>query len=196
MRGLGAGLLSVFSLAAAAGTGDDPVRVIDDRSTGDLRASAGGDWRLVTDEVMGGQSIGRVRPSMQEGRPCLKLTGDVSTARNGGFVQMALEIPEAVRVGMEAFAGLEIDVTGNGESYNLHLRTSDLWLPWQSYRQEFVAGPGWHTLRMPFDAFEGYRTGRPLRLDRLRRIGVVAIGRDFEADLCLGGLRIYREAAM
>jgi len=196
MKGVGAGLLSVFSLAAAAGTGDDPVRMIDDRSTGDLRASAGGEWRLVTDEVMGGQSIGRVGPSMHEGRPCLKLTGDVSTARNGGFVQMALEIPEAVRVGMEGFAGLEIDVTGNGETYNLHLRTSDLWLPWQSYRHEFVAGPGWHTLQLPFDAFEGYRTGRPLRLERLRRIGVVAIGRDFEADLCLGGLRIYRDAAM
>lgn len=196
MRGVGAGLLSVFTLAAAAGTGDEPVRVIDDRSTGDLRASAGGAWRLVTDEVMGGQSIGRLQPSLEEGRACLKLTGAVSTERNGGFVQMALEIPEAVRMGMEDGAGLEIDITGNGESYNLHLRTSDLWLPWQSYRHGFVAGPGWHTMRMPFDAFEGYRTSRPLRLERLKRIGVVAIGRDFEAELCLGGLRVYRAAAM
>ena len=196
MRGVGAGLLSVFSLAAAVATGDGAVGVIDDRSTGDLRASAGGTWRLVTDEVMGGRSSGRLQPSREEGRACLRLTGDVSTERNGGFVQMALDVAEDVGVGMDGFAGLEIDVAGNGESYNLHLRTSDLWLPWQSYRHGFVAGPGWRTMRLPFGAFEGYRTSRPLRLERLKRIGVVAIGRDFEANLCLGGLRVYREAAM
>jgi hypothetical protein len=32
----------------------------------------------------------------------------------------------------------------------------------------------------------------PLDLQRLLRVGVVAIGRAFEADLCLGKLALYR----
>jgi hypothetical protein len=34
-----------------------------------------------------------------------------------------------------------------------------------------------------------YRTDTPLDTRRLRRIGVVAIGRAFSADLSVGGLR-------
>ena len=40
----------------AAGT----QRIIDDRRTADLMASGGGNWRLVTDSVMGGISAGRL----------------------------------------------------------------------------------------------------------------------------------------
>lgn len=150
-----------------------------------------GDWRLITDGVMGGMSAGQMERARVDGRNCLQLQGAVSTRNNGGFIQMALDLDEATRAALPAAAGLALTVQGNGEAYNLHLRTSDLWLPWQAYRVTFRAEPGWQTLRLPFDRFTPYRTGKPLRKARLVRIGVVAIGRDFQADLCVGGLQLY-----
>ena len=77
-------------------------------------------------------------------------------------------------------------------AYNLHLRSSDLWLPWQSYRASVEPFVGWRTLAIPFDAFSPYKTGSALRPERLRRVGVVAIGREFHADLCIGEVGFYR----
>ena len=149
------------------------------------------DWRLITDGVMGGVSAGQLGRAQVDGRDCLHLQGAVSTRNNGGFLQMALDLDSADRAGLAAAGGLELSVSGNGEAYNLHLRTADLWLPWQAYRSTFHADPGWHTLRIPFDRFTPYRTGKPLRKERLERLGVVAIGRDFQADLCVGAMRFY-----
>ena len=83
---------------------------------------------------------------------------------------------------------------GNNQDYNLHLRTGDVWLPWQSYRASFNAPAGWQTLRLPFDEFDGYRIGKELDLKHLQRIGLVAIGRAFSADLCIGELALYRDS--
>jgi hypothetical protein len=138
---------------------------------------------------MGGVSSGRLAQDIVAGRPCLHLTGRVSTANSGGFVQMALDLG---RFDASAYAGIVLHVAGNGESYNVHLRTSDLWLPWQSYRASFVAGPEWQEVRIPFEQFEPYRTSRDLRIDRLVRIGLVGIGRDFAADFCVGDIGFMR----
>jgi hypothetical protein len=34
-------------------------------------------------------------------------------------------------------------VRGNGEEYNIHLRTTALDRPWQSFRKSFRANPQW-----------------------------------------------------
>lgn len=169
--------------------------VIDDR-TGDTPAAAlGTAWRLVTDGVMGGVSQGRLSPGERDGRNCLRLQGKVSTANNGGFVQMVLDLPGRPSVDATPYAGVAITVSGNGETYNVHLRTSDLWLPWQSYRASFVAQPEWQTVHLPFTGFEPYRTAQALQTDRLRRLGIVAIGRDFEADVCVARVWFYTAPA-
>ena len=90
-----------------------------------------------------------------------------------------------------AFAVIAIDVLGNGEDYGLHLRTSELTRPWQSYRASFVASPAWRAIRFPFADFVPHRTETPLNIHLLRRIGVVAIGRAFSADVAIGGVRFY-----
>ena len=46
-------------------------------------------------------------------------------------------------------------------------------------------------MRLPFTGFEGYRISAPLDLEQLERIGIVAIGRAFRADLCVAGLALY-----
>jgi hypothetical protein len=149
-------------------------------------------WRLVTDGVMGGVSEGQLRPAQIDGRDCLRLTGAVRTENNGGFVQMALDLPADTRAAVGGFDGIRLSVYGNNEDYNVHLRTSDLWLPWQSYRATFRAVAGWHVVELPFAGFAPHRTRTGLRLERLQRLGIVAIGRAFEADLCVADMQFYR----
>ncbi len=150
-------------------------------------------WRLVTDGVMGGVSRGTLTAEEIDGRRCLALRGRVSTENNGGFIQLALDLDDALR-DATAYDGIRLDVIGNAESYNVHLRTADLWLPWQSYRASFTAPESWSSVFLPFDGFEPYKTGAELRLDRLRRIGIVAIGRDFDADVCIGSVALRHRA--
>ena len=169
--------------------------LIDDRGTGTLQSSHAGDWRLVTDQVMGGRSSGELVPDQYLEKSCLRMRGQVSTANNGGFVQMALDLAGDRQFDASAYDGIELVVAGNNERYNIHLRTSNLWLPWQSYRASFVAEPQWRTIRVPFSDFEAYRTSGRFRPEHLIRIGLVAIGREFEADLCFGGLLFYRNDA-
>jgi hypothetical protein len=88
-----------------------------------------------------------------------------------------------------AWSGIEIDVFGNAEAYSVHLRTDALTRPWQSYRQSFTADAEWRTVQLAFDQFIPHRMDLLLDTRRLRRIGLVAIGRAFLADLALGGLR-------
>ena len=85
-----------------------------------------------------------------------------------------------------------MDVTGNDEDYNLHLRTRDVTRPWKSYRASFRASPDWHRIRLPFGDFTAHRIDTALDLSQLRRIGIVAIGRAFDADLAIAGIRYFR----
>ncbi|WP_244531787.1 CIA30 family protein [Nitrosomonas aestuarii] len=165
--------------------------IIDDRTSGNLISSLGTPWRLVTDQVMGGVSSGNLTLDNYKGRDCLRLYGDVSTENNGGFVQIALNLTKDESFDASAYAGIELSVSGNNEQYNVHFRTTDLWLPWQSYRFSFKATPEWQTIRIPFANIEPYRTTTKFHKDKLRRIGLVAIGRAFEADLCVASLKFY-----
>jgi transposase InsO family protein len=44
---------------------------------------------------------------------------------------------------------------------------------------------------LPFAGFAPHRTERPLNLARLRGVGIVAIGREFEADIAIADIRFY-----
>lgn len=149
-------------------------------------------WRLVTDSVMGGLSEGTLTRETIDNRLALRMHGRVSLEKNGGFLQMALDLStDQTAVDGSEWQGIELDVCGPAEEYAVHLRTTELSRPWQSYRQPFKVKPEWQTLRLPFNNFIAHRTETPLNLGKLKRIGIVAIGREFEADLALSGLRFY-----
>ncbi len=165
--------------------------IIDDLSRDPPMSAIGIRWQLFTDRVMGGVSKGTMIREMVAGRPAIRMRGDVSLENNGGFVQISLDLaPDGGAVDVSAWFGIELDVFGNGEEYGVHLRTSDLTRPWQSYRQSFRADPQWRTLPFRFQEFVPYRTDVPLNTRRLKRIGVVAIGRAFSADLSVAGVRL------
>jgi len=167
--------------------------IIDDRSSGNMTSMLGTEWRLFTDTVMGGVSTGNIAVDNHTGKNCLRMRGKVSTENNGGFVQMALSISEKGIFDASDYDGLEFEVSGNNEGYNLHLRTDGLWFPWQSYRASFNATPDWQTVRIPFSELEAYKTSQDFRPDKLARIGLLGIGRNFQADLCLASIRFYAE---
>jgi hypothetical protein len=135
---------------------------------------------------MGGISEPVLSREVIDGRACLRLRGEVRLENNGGFIQASLDLSAyGDTVDVSACAGLRLVVRGNGERYGAHLRSADCVRPWQSYRASFVAGEGWRRVDLPFDAFTPHRLDVPLDLTRLRRIGLVAIGRAFTADLAV-----------
>jgi hypothetical protein len=188
-------LIIAGSVLAGGSAGGETVSpqsaIIDDLSRDPPMSAIGTKWQLFTDLVMGGVSDGTMVREMVAGRPAIRMRGDVSLENNGGFVQIALDLaPDGRAVDVSAWSGLELDVFGNGEEYSVHLRTSDVARRWQSSRQSFRADPQWRTAYFRFEEFVPYRTDVPLKTQRLRRIGVVAIGRAFSADLAVGGVRL------
>ncbi|MEM6381831.1 MAG: CIA30 family protein [Pseudomonadota bacterium] len=156
-------------------------------------------WGYVADTVMGGVSQGSLSEEIVAGRQAWRLRGSISLDNNGGFIQMAADLPpRGGALNASSFSGVAfeaIDVAAfeglrRGETYNVHLRTADLTRPWQSYRQSFMAGAVWETHRIAFEDFEPHRASAPLDLSRLRRIGVLAIGRPFQADIAIADMRL------
>lgn len=170
--------------------------MIDDLSREPLVATIGSAWKLVTDAVMGGVSQGVMAREEVAGRCAIRVRGDVNLENNGGFLQASLDLsPTAHVVDASGWDGIAIDVFGNGEVYNVHLRTDYLERSWQSYRHDFTAYPDWRTVVLRFSAFVPYRTAIPLDTHRLKRVGLVAIGRAFHCDLAIGRLKYIRDDA-
>jgi hypothetical protein len=166
--------------------------VIDDFTDGGLVSKLGNRWRGVSDQVMGGISEATVSHGVIDGRPSLCMTGDVRLENDGGFIQAALDLgPTGDTIDASGFTGVRIVVRGNGEKYSIHLRTLDNVRPWQSYRAHLTVGSDWETIDLPFATFVSYRLETPLYTTRLRRIGLVAIGRAFHADLAVSELAFY-----
>ncbi len=172
---------------------DPSILIIDDRSSADFKALSGDEWLLRTDGVMGGVSEGQLSLDEIAGRRCVRMRGEVKLDNNGGFVQSTLNLSNQTTQNIEAYSGLMLEVYGNNEEYNMHLRTSDIWLPWQSYRASFTAPPEWKTIYIPFSQFKPYRIRKALNIKNLKRIGIVAIGREFNADLCIGKIGLYKD---
>ena len=154
---------SVGQLASAANN----MLVIDDRQSDDLRTVHGTSWRLVTDQVMGGISDGMLTVDEAAGRPCVRLHGQVRLENRGGFLQVALDLNGEAGGAFSRYEGVLLDVYGNGELYNIHLRTAATRLPWQSYRASFRAPERWQTVRLPFSRFEPHRVNTPLNVSQV-----------------------------
>ena len=167
--------------------------IIDDRTSGTYLSNLGTEWQFVTDQVMGGVSNGELALDRYKDRDCLRLVGNVSTENNGGFIQMALPLSKQDELDATGYTGVELEIAGNNEIYNIHIRTAGLWFPWQSYRFSFPVTTDWQTLRLPFATIRPYKTNKSFQQNRLVRIGVVGIGREFRPDLCVASVKFYKD---
>lgn len=147
-------------------------------------------WMLVSDGVMGGVSAGIVEFVEEDGRSHARLTGEVSTANNGGFLQIRRELSEGAP---EDATGVRIVVRGNDQRYFVHLRTSGTLLPWQYYQSGFSANQDWTEALLPFTSFR--RSGSLLRevprADSLTSIAIVAFGRDHTVEVEVKEVSFY-----
>lgn len=151
-------------------------------------------WRFFSDRVMGGVSDGKLDFVTVDGRPAARMTGDVSTANNGGFIQFRAGLDMTGLPGAGAgLAGITISARGNAQTYFIHLRTRDTRRPWHYYSAAFTVDQQWQTFTLPFSDFEhsAGRTPRTPPPDQLTSIGIVAYGRDHAADIAVSRFTFY-----
>ena len=161
------------------------------------------EWKYQSDQVMGGVSEGNAS-LMQDGDMFFfRLTGDVSTENNGGFVQYRSKVsifnkPEMFQLIHKAhkdgvdLEGVRLNVKGNGETYHIMIRTYFTWSPSDYYYHTFDTSPNWQQVDLPFDQFKSskYRQ-RGLEVDQIRDFAVVAYGRDFKSDVSVSKISFY-----
>jgi len=167
--------------------------LIDDFSREDGLSAVGTRWQFFTDQVMGGVSTGAARFAVHEGRRSIRLQGRVSLENNGGFIQVALPLVTGDEpLDASNCRGVRIWARGNEERYGVHIRTSDLGLPWQYYSAEFAAGAVWKKVDLPFSKFRPESSETALNPSRLTRVAIVAADKAFKADVAVSRLKFYR----
>ena len=151
-------------------------------------------WQFYTDQVMGGVSEGSaVLLSGPEG-PYVRLEGFVSTANNGGFIQIRTKIMD----GEKDAEGILLKVRGNGENYYIHLNTNEtIFLPQQYryyYQAIFQTSKDWNEVKLPFStAFKRSNANISESFDgnQVRTIGILAYGKDHNAFLEVNYISFY-----
>ena len=145
-----------------------------------------GQWVYLADRVMGGISEGTAQFEDQ----VIRLSGEVSTANNGGFIQVRSPVLWEAAKGK---TGIRLTVKGNGDQYFLHIRSTDTHLPWHYYQHSFQASGAWSEISLPFEDFE--KSSSLLRAtlgqSKIKTIGIVAYGKDYSADVSVKRLEFY-----
>lgn len=147
-------------------------------------------WEFIADDVMGGVSKGSVSFEHEGGIAYARMTGRVSTANNGGFLQFRRQLDQRLP---DETKGVRLVARGNNEKYFIHLRTSGTILPWQYYQSGFEVTAAWEVLKLPLDSFKasGSLLRQTPKASSIKSVGVVAFGRDYDADIQVRELGFY-----
>lgn len=147
-------------------------------------------WEFFADTVMGGVSTGQVRYIKEDRYAHARMTGKVSTENRGGFIQFRKTLSEKPS---DNAKGVRLVVRGNGLRYFVHLRTSGTVLPWQYYQGGFGTSKNWAEVRIPFSEFKpsGRILRSELRAGSVKSVGIVAFGRDHQADIRVQEIGFY-----
>ena len=148
-------------------------------------------WCFVTDKVMGGISKGSLDFKKENEIYFYRMTGELSLENNGGFIQFRTKVENHPRE--KNYKGVRLRVRGNNNEYAIHIRTKYLLLPWQYYESTFQAMDEWSTIELPFSSFEKSNFYQPSSVSSqdIKTIGIVAIGREFEAQIDLASIELY-----
>ena len=151
-------------------------------------------WQFYTDQVMGGVSDGRASVLSGFAGPYVRLEGLVSTANNGGFIQIRRDILN----GVKDAEGILLTVRGNGENYYIHLNTNEtIFLPQQYryyYQAIFPTSKDWTEVKLPFStAFKrsNFNISKSFDGNQIKTIGILAYGKDHNALLEVSHLSFY-----
>ena len=157
-------------------------------------ADSGNYWQYVSDRVMGGVSDGQVTLEQDGEMYFARLTGNVSTKNNGGFIQVRANVSFAnSEKDGNNLQGVRLNVRGNGETYYIHIRTNDSWSPSDYYFATFKTDSDWQMINLPFDNFQRRRGSNEKTLDakNITSFGIVAYGRDYTSDVSISTIEFY-----
>jgi len=148
-------------------------------------------WNFITDQVMGGASTGKFKVEEIDGVKCYRMTGNISTKNNGGFIQIRAKLFPVINT--KEYKGVYIKIYGNEKKYNLHLRTGLTFAPWQYYSFTFYSKKNWKIIKAPFSEFKKSNFYQPKSIlgQNIKFIGLVAGFDDFKSDICLSEIGFY-----
>jgi peptide methionine sulfoxide reductase msrA/msrB len=171
--------------------------LIDDFSKDDSKSDLVTKWEFVSDRVMGGASSGKIEFVNEDEHSSLHLTGEVSLANNGGFIQARKNLnPRGRSFDARRFVGVKLRAKGNSQQYAIHLRTNQTRLAWQYYQAVFSTNGQWQEIKIPFTLFKPYSLQSPINIRTLKSIAVVAVGREFQADIFVDEIAFYGDKSM
>jgi len=158
-----------------------------------FNADSGKYWQYVSDRVMGGVSDGQVTIEQDGEMYYARLTGNVNTANNGGFIQLRSGVSFAnTEKDGKNLKGVRLNVRGNGETYDIHIITNDRAYYGDYYSATFKADSDWKMIDLPFNKFKRQRYNT-LKLDakNIRSFSITAYGRDFTSDVSVSTIEFY-----
>ena len=150
-------------------------------------------WQFYTDQVMGGVSEGGASVRLGSEGPYVRLEGLVSTANNGGFIQIRRNVSEKSKYAK----GILLKVRGNGENYYMHVNTSEtIFMPQQYrfyYQAIFPTSKEWSEVKLPFSSFKrsNPQISKNFSGEKLKTIGLLAYGKNHNALLEVKYLSFY-----
>jgi len=142
------------------------------------------EWILITDKVMGGISTGEYNYIKIDNNDVIKITGNVLTKNNGGFIQIRRNLDA---INLSNAKNIEVMAKGNNEKYFIHLRTSFTILPWQYYQYSFTVGENFKNFVLPIKNFKksGLLLPNKINPQNIKSIGIVAFGKNYRAELAV-----------
>jgi peptide methionine sulfoxide reductase msrA/msrB len=172
-----------------------PGLVIDDFAPSGGAGLAEGRWQIVRDQA-NRSPAGKVELAEHDGRTGLRVTGTVSASPTGALQARRSLFVRRRPLDAHMYAGVQLTVKGNGETYAVQLRTRDTRYPRQYYQAQFATDGKWQQIRLPFRSFAPVSVARQLDPAALISIALVAAGKDFDAEIHIDQIELYREPNM
>jgi hypothetical protein len=158
-----------------------------------FNSDSGKYWQYISDQVMGGVSVGKVTLEQDGEMYYARLTGNVSTRNYGGVIQLrtGISFANSEKDGKN-LQGVRLNVRGNGETYDIHIITNDMAYYGDFYSATFQADSDWKMIDLPFNTFERKRSNNTkLDAQNITRLGIVAYGREYVADISVSTIEFY-----
>lgn len=138
------------------------------------------EWSMVTDRVMGGCSTG----DMHIASDGVHLHGQVSYENNGGFVQVKWPLKDS-NISFADYDGVWFVAKAPQSTVaTVVLKSSQLWMPWQSYRAQVELTDQWQQFAISFTQFKPYKTWTRLKPNRLSQFALL-LGQQGEQALSI-----------
>ena len=149
-------------------------------------------WQYISDQTMGGISNGQAVLDKDGDIIFARLTGNVSTANNGGFIQIRTTFSFVDLINSDKnLLGVRLNTKGNGETYHIFIRTSEDRSYRDFYSATFTANENWEIVDLPFTKFKHRYSNKSLDGNDIRTFGIVAYGREFFSDVSVSEIIFY-----